>query len=80
VPRARVGQFHLAGHSDKGTHLLDTHDHPVCDDVWALYREAVRRFGAQSTLLERDDDIPALDELVAEARRAAGVAAEAEAA
>jgi len=75
VPRARVGQFHIAGHSDKGTHLLDTHDHPVCDDVWALYRHAVRRFGARSTLLERDDDIPSLDELCAEARRAADVAA-----
>ena len=75
VPRARVGQFHLAGHSDKGTHLLDTHDHPVCDDVWALYRHAVRRFGAQATLLERDDDIPPLDVLVAEARQAAALAA-----
>jgi uncharacterized protein (UPF0276 family) len=75
VPRARVGQFHLAGHSDKGTHLLDTHDHPICDQVWALYRHAVRRFGAQATLLERDDDIPPLDQLVAEARRAADVAA-----
>jgi uncharacterized protein (UPF0276 family) len=84
VPRARVAQFHLAGHSDKGTHLLDTHDHPVCDEVWALYRRAVRRFGAQATLLERDDDIPPLDDLVAEARRAAelakDVAADAEAA
>jgi len=77
VPRGRVGQFHLAGHSDKGTHLLDTHDHPVCDDVWALYREAVRRTGARATLLERDDHIPSLDELCAEARRAADVAAEA---
>jgi uncharacterized protein (UPF0276 family) len=75
VPRGRVGQFHLAGHSDKGTHLLDTHDHPVCDEVWALYRHAVRRFGAQATLLERDDDIPPLEELVAEARRAADLAA-----
>jgi uncharacterized protein (UPF0276 family) len=80
LPPARVGQFHLAGHSDKGTHLLDTHDHPVCDDVWALYRHAVRRFGAQATLLERDDDIPSLDELCAEARHAALVAAGAEAA
>lgn len=80
VPRARVAQFHIAGHSDKGTHLLDTHDHPVCDDVWALYRDAVRRFGAVSTLLERDDDIPPLDELCAEARRAAGIAAGTEAA
>ena len=78
VPRARVGQFHIAGHSDKGTHLLDTHDHPVCDDVWALYRHAVGRFGARSTLLERDDDIPSLDELCAEARRAAAMTAEAD--
>lgn len=70
VPRDRVAQFHLAGHSDRGTHLLDTHDHPVCDDVWALYRRAVARFGAQATLLERDERIPPLDELVAEARRA----------
>ena len=80
VPRDRVGQFHLAGHSDKGTHLLDTHDHPVCDEVWALYRHAIGRFGARATLLERDDDIPPLDELVAEARRAADFAAGAEAA
>jgi uncharacterized protein len=80
IPPTRVGQFHLAGHSDKGSHLLDTHDHPVCDQVWALYRHAVRRFGAQATLLERDDDIPTLDELVAEARRAADVAAGVEAA
>jgi uncharacterized protein (UPF0276 family) len=80
VPRDRVAQFHLAGHSDKGTHLLDTHDHPVCDEVWALYRHAVRRFGPQATLLERDDDIPPLHELVAEARRAAEMAADAEAA
>ena len=78
VPRARVGQFHIAGHSDEGTHLLDTHDHPVCDDVWALYRHAVRSFGARSTLLERDDDIPSLDELCAEARRAAAMTAEAD--
>ena len=80
VPPARVGQYHLAGHSDKGTHLLDTHDHPVCDEVWALFRHAVRRLGAHATLLERDDDIPSLDELCAEARRAADVAAGAEAA
>jgi uncharacterized protein (UPF0276 family) len=75
VPPARVGQFHLAGHSDTGTHLLDTHDHPVCDEVWSLYRQAVRRFGPQATLLERDDDIPSLDELCAEARRAGEIAA-----
>jgi uncharacterized protein (UPF0276 family) len=76
VPRDRVGQFHLAGHSDHGTHLLDTHDHPVRDEVWDLYRRAVARFGALATLLERDDHIPPLPELEAEARRAAAVAAE----
>ncbi len=76
VPRERVAQFHLAGHSDKGTHLLDTHDHPVADGVWALYRRAVARFGPVATLLERDDHIPPLPELVAEARQAAAIAAE----
>jgi hypothetical protein len=75
VPVDKVWQFHLAGHSDKGDFLLDTHDHPVCDEVWSLYRHAVRRFGARATLLERDEDIPPLDELVAEARRAAELAA-----
>jgi len=80
MPRDRVGQFHLAGHSDKDTHLLDTHDQPVCAEVWALYRHAVARLGARSMLLERDDHIPPLDELVAEARRAADIAAGAEAA
>lgn len=73
LPRDSVGQFHLAGHRDEGTHLLDTHDHPVCDGVWALYRAAVARFGAVATLIERDDDIPPLDELVAESRQAAAL-------
>jgi uncharacterized protein (UPF0276 family) len=76
LPPERVAQFHLAGHSDRGTHLLDTHDHPVRDEVWALYRRAVARFGTIATLLERDDHIPPLDDLVAEARRAGTLAAE----
>ena len=46
IPVGRVGQIHLAGHSDYGTHLLDTHDHAVCDGVWALYRQAVRASAA----------------------------------
>ena len=58
IPIERVVQFHLAGHSDHGTHLLDTHDHPVCDAVWKLYHRAVRRFGRVSTLIEWDDNIP----------------------
>jgi uncharacterized protein (UPF0276 family) len=71
IPPERVGQMHLAGHSDAGTHLLDTHDHPVCDPVWELYRRAVARFGPVATLIERDDHIPPLAELVAESQRAA---------
>jgi uncharacterized protein (UPF0276 family) len=73
IPVDRVGQIHLAGHSDHGTHLVDTHDHPVCDAVWALYAAAVARFGDVSTMIERDDHIPPLDELIGEldhARRA----------
>jgi uncharacterized protein (UPF0276 family) len=58
IPVDRVVQFHLAGHSDHGTHLLDTHDHPVRDEVWTLYERAVRRFGRVSTLIEWDDNIP----------------------
>ena len=65
-----MAQFHLAGHPDHGTHLLDTHDAPVPDPVWALYREAVRRFGRVPTLVEWDDHIPPLDEVLAEAEQA----------
>jgi len=70
IPAERVAQFHLAGHSNLGTHLMDTHDHPIADEVWALYERAVRRFGKVSTLIEWDDNIPALDELVKAADRA----------
>jgi len=70
IPRQRVWQFHLAGHSERGAYLLDTHDHPVKPEVWALYVEACRRFGRVSTLIERDDNIPELPELLAEAEQA----------
>src|SRR5262249_46297774 len=70
IPADRVVQFHLAGHSDKGDHLLDTHDHPIVDPVWRLYAEAVRRFGPLSTLIERDDHIPELAEVAAAAEHA----------
>lgn len=59
VPVNRVVQFHMAGHSDKGDYLLDTHDHPIRKEVWGLYAKAVERFGAVSTLIEWDDRIPA---------------------
>lgn len=64
VPPERVLQFHLAGHKDKGDYLLDTHDHPIKPAVWDLYREALRRFGPVSTLIEWDDHIPPLQELL----------------
>ncbi len=80
MPRDRIGQIHLAGHSDRGTHLLDTHDGPVIDAVWALYRLAVERFGRVSTLIEWDDHIPDFDELSAEAERARAVESEVRAA
>lgn len=73
VPPMRVGQIHLAGHSDHGTHLLDTHDAPVRSEVWSLYRTALRRLGRVSTLIEWDEHIPPWDGLVAEAERARAV-------
>ncbi len=76
VPVGRVGQVHLAGHSDHGTHLLDTHDAPVRDEVWDLYRAAVRRFGRMSTLVEWDDHLPPVEDVLAEAERARAVEAE----
>jgi uncharacterized protein len=66
IPRERVRQFHLAGHSDLGGHLIDTHDHPIVQPVWDLYRAAIAKFGAVPTMIERDDNIPPLAELVAE--------------
>jgi uncharacterized protein (UPF0276 family) len=66
VPFERVRQIHLAGHSQGKTMLIDTHDHPVPAPVWALYEEACRRAGPVATMIERDDDIPPLDELLAE--------------
>jgi uncharacterized protein len=74
MPLERVQQIHLAGHQNHGDYLIDTHDHPVPDPVWALYADAVRRFGRVSTMIERDANIPPLAELQAEltaARRCA---------
>lgn len=75
IPQDRVRQIHLAGHSQgpEGM-LIDTHDTPVCDEVWALYARAVERFGPCATMIERDDDIPPLDELLAELGAARGLA------
>jgi uncharacterized protein (UPF0276 family) len=58
VPAERVVQFHLAGHTNCRTHIIDTHDDHVIDAVWELYRLAHRRSGGASTLLEWDARIP----------------------
>lgn len=70
IPPARVGQMHLAGFTDMGTYLFDTHSAPVSDAVWRLYAHAVERFGAVSTLVEWDADIPSFDRLCDEAAHA----------
>jgi uncharacterized protein (UPF0276 family) len=74
IPAARVQQIHLAGHENHGDYLVDTHDHPVPDPVWQLYAAALRRFGAVSTMIERDDHIPPLAQLCAELAQARAVA------
>jgi hypothetical protein len=66
IPPDRVRQIHLAGHSQANGFLVDTHDAPVCPAVWALYEHTLRRMGPKPTMIERDDDIPALPELLAE--------------
>ncbi|GIW43924.1 MAG: hypothetical protein KatS3mg077_1206 [Candidatus Binatia bacterium] len=76
LPRHRIGQIHLAGYADRGTFLHDTHDHPVWPPVWELYREAIRRFGLVSTLIEWDASLPPLARVLEEAEKARAVAAE----
>lgn len=75
IPVERVAQFHMAGHTDSGTHKIDTHDQPICADVWTLYERARRRFGDVSAMIERDDNFPPFAELMAELRRLREVSA-----
>jgi uncharacterized protein (UPF0276 family) len=75
MPAERVRQFHLAGHTHKGTHIIDTHDHPIVPGVWDLYAEAVRLFPGVPTMIERDADIPPYAELLAELDMAREIAA-----
>jgi uncharacterized protein (UPF0276 family) len=75
LPRDAVGEIHLAGHCirtfDDGSQLrLDDHASRVSEEVWALYQEAIARFGAVPTLIEWDNDIPPLEILLEEAARA----------
>jgi len=70
VPHERIVQIHLAGHSNLGTHIIDTHDRHVSEPVWDLYRLAIELTGPVSTLIEWDDQIPELEVVLAEAARA----------
>lgn len=67
---AAIGEYHLAGHDDIDGLLVDTHAKPVPDPVWALFDEALARFGDRPTLIEWDSEIPPLDRLLAEAATA----------
>ncbi len=66
IPADRVAQFHMAGHTDNETHLIDTHDQPIREEVWTLYERARRRFGDVSVMIERDDNFPPFSELLGE--------------
>lgn len=75
LPAERVIQIHLAGHENNGTHIVDTHDAPVIDPVWDLYRTALDLLGPVSTMIERDAAIPPFAELEAELDRARAIGA-----
>jgi uncharacterized protein (UPF0276 family) len=70
IPARRVVQYHVAGHTHKGTHIIDTHSDHALPEVWELYGRAVARTGLVSTLYEWDADIPALRVVLAEAQKA----------
>jgi uncharacterized protein (UPF0276 family) len=73
IPKDRVVQYQLAGHTHKGTHIIDTHSDHAVDEVWDLYRRSVARTGLVATLYEWDEDIPSFDVMHAEALKAAAI-------
>ncbi|MCW0182639.1 MAG: DUF692 domain-containing protein [Zavarzinia sp.] len=75
LPGRAIRQIHMAGHSHMGSHIIDTHDAPIAEEVFALYAEAIRRFGPVPTMIERDADIPPLPELLSELDRLRAIAA-----
>ena len=70
IPAERVVQYHVAGHTNKGTHILDTHSDHALPEVWELYRRAWARTGPTATLYEWDEDIPEFDVVHTEAKKA----------
>jgi len=80
VSPERVAQIHIAGHTKYERFILDTHDHPVIDPVWKIYKRAIERCGRTATLLEWDDKIPSFQEVHREALKATRYLPEAESA
>ncbi|QUI68768.1 DUF692 domain-containing protein [Pseudoalteromonas sp. M8] len=74
IPTQAVAQIHLAGHSDFGTHIVDTHDQPICEEVWSLYRQYTQNRSPINTMIERDDNFPELAGLLQELNLAKGIA------
>lgn len=74
IPQNRVQQFHLAGHTNNGDHIIDTHDAKIIDPVWELYASALKRFGPVATMIERDDNMPPLADLLEELEYAKKIA------
>ena len=74
IKAEHIQQFHLAGHSDYGDYVIDTHDHDVPQSVWDLYKQALTKFGLISTLIERDDNIPPFVQLHSEMQHARDLA------
>ncbi len=74
MPADRVAQIHLAGHSNHGHYIIDTHDAPVIQPVWDLYAATLQRLGPVSTMIERDDNMPPLADLLAEIKHAEEIA------
>lgn len=70
IPPERVYQIHLAGHSNIGDYIIDTHDHDVAPAVWDLYRQALQHIGPVSTMIERDDHFPEFASLLLELNNA----------
>lgn len=75
IPTGRIRQLHLAGHSDQGGYLFDTHGAPVAQPVWELFAECVRVHGAIPTIVEWDEAVPPLERVLAESRHAAALEA-----
>lgn len=74
LPAERIVQIHLAGHSNHGDYIIDTHDAPVIQPVWDLYAATIKRFGNISTMIERDDNMPPFSELLSEIDKARSIA------